>query len=157
MRAVRRLANPDIVLILVGGGELQDEIDAVAAAEPGRFRVVPFQNQSRMPVVYRMGDLFVLPSAHGETWGLAVNEALACGRPVLVSDRVGCAADLIDADCGGVFRWNDLDGLADAMNRLVEDPARLAAMRAAAAGRARAFDIAATEAGLAAALADARA
>jgi len=154
MRAVQRRANPDIVLVLVGGGELQAEIDAVAAAAPARFRVIPFQNQSRMPVVYRLGDLFVLPSGHGETWGLAVNEALACGRPVLVSDRVGCAADVIDADCGDVFRWDDLDGLADVMNRLVQDSSRLAAMRAAAAVRACAFDIAATEASLVTALAE---
>jgi glycosyltransferase involved in cell wall biosynthesis len=155
MRVVQRLHKSDIVLVLVGGGELKEEIDAIAAADPDRFRVIPFQNQNRMPVVYRLGDLFVLPSAHGETWGLAVNEALACGRPALVSDRVGCAADLIDADCGGIFRWDDLDGLAEAMNHLLDDRGRLAAMRAAAATRARAFDIAATETGLVAALADA--
>ena len=44
--------------------------------------------------------------AYGETWGLAVNEALACGRPVLVSDRVGCAEDVVDESCGRVFPFD---------------------------------------------------
>ena len=152
MRTVQRLGNPDIVLALVGGGELQNEIDGIAAAEPARFRVIPFQNQSRMPVVYRLGDLFVLPSANGETWGLAVNEALACGRPVLVSDRVGCAADVVEPGSGRVCPWNDLDAFGTAMNELAQDRDRLMAMRAAAARRARLFDIAITEATLVAAL-----
>ena len=94
MRAVQVFSDPGLLLIMVGGGELSAEVNATAAADPVRFRVLPFQNQTRMPVVYRLGHLFILPSAFGETWGLAVNEALACGRPVLVSDRVGCAADV---------------------------------------------------------------
>ncbi len=40
-----------------------------------------FQNQQKMPLVYRLCDIFVLPSmGPGETWGLAVNEAMACKR-----------------------------------------------------------------------------
>ena len=62
MRAVAQLRDRAFVLILVGAGELQEEIDAIAAADPSRFRVLPFQNQSRMPIVYRLGDIFVLPS-----------------------------------------------------------------------------------------------
>ena len=47
-----------------------------------------------MPAVYRLGDVFILPS-NTDTWGLVINEALACSRAVIVSDRTGCAADLI--------------------------------------------------------------
>ncbi|MBI3878485.1 MAG: glycosyltransferase family 4 protein [Verrucomicrobia bacterium] len=108
MNAVRDFPDPRLVLVLVGDGELGGEVRRLAAERPERFRVVPFQNQTRMPVVYRLGDVFTIPSAHGETWGLAVNEALACGRPVLVSDRVGCAADVMrPGENGEVFRWND--------------------------------------------------
>jgi glycosyltransferase involved in cell wall biosynthesis len=152
MRSMKRLNHPGIVLVLAGAGELQGEIDAIAAADPGRFRVIPFQNQSRMPLVYRLGDLFVLPSAYGETWGLAVNEALACGRPVLVSDRVGCAADVVDASCGRTFRRSDGSALANAVDELVENQGKLAEMRVAAAARARLFDVAVTEAALIAAM-----
>jgi glycosyltransferase involved in cell wall biosynthesis len=152
MRAVQQLNNPGIVLVLVGGGELQDEIDRLAAADPGRFRVIPFQNQSRMPVVYRLGDLFVLPSAHGETWGLAVNEALACGRPVLVSDRVGCAVDVVDSSCGQIFNWSDLSAIGKIVDELVKNSDRLPRMRVAASARARLFDVSVTEAALVAAV-----
>ncbi len=148
MRAVARRREPGLVLVLVGGGELQAEVDAIAAADPSRFRVLPFQNQSRMPAVYRLGDIFVLPSAYGESWGLAVNEALACGRPVVVSDRVGCAADVLDPTCGRIFPWNDWTGLEKAVDALVENADKLAGMRRAASARAWSFDVAATETAL---------
>ena len=49
-----------------------------------------------MPGIYKMADVFVLPSkGPGETWGLAVNEAMACSLPVLVSDKCGCYPDLV--------------------------------------------------------------
>lgn len=145
MRAVRDLSEENVVLIMVGGGELEADVRAVAAEEPQRFIVLPFQNQSRMPLVYRLGELCVLPSAYGETWGLAVNEAIACGRAVLVSDRVGCAQDLVDAAIGRVFSWDDQDSLPRALGELVRDRRRLAAMGSVAASRARTFDVAATE------------
>ncbi|TDG35324.1 glycosyltransferase [Pedobacter changchengzhani] len=53
-----------------------------------------FQNQLQMPVVYQACDLFCLPSL-SETWGLAVNEAMASGKAVLISDKVGCGIDLV--------------------------------------------------------------
>jgi glycosyltransferase involved in cell wall biosynthesis len=147
MRAVSRLQN-SVVLVLVGSGELQDEINAIAAADPARFRVLPFANQSRMPVVYRLADIFVLPSAYGETWGLAVNEALACGRPVIVSDRVGCTADVVNPTCGRVFAWNDWSAFERIVEPLINDPGQLADMGRAGSLRAIAFDVAVTEAAL---------
>jgi len=148
MRAVAQLRDSAIVLIMVGAGELHGEINSLAAADPSRFRVLPFQNQTRMPIVYRLGDMFVLPSGSGETWGLAVNEALACGRPVIVSDRVGCAADVIDSSCGWVFRWNDWGEFNTLITKLARCGFPLAAMRRGAFERARAFDVAVTETAL---------
>jgi glycosyltransferase involved in cell wall biosynthesis len=101
-----------------------------------------------MPVVYRLGDLFVLPSSHGETWGLAVNEALACGRPVLVSDRVGCARDVVNPSCGAVFAAHSPDSLSRSLSELTKDAEKLRNMGRAAAQRARAFDIGITETSL---------
>jgi glycosyltransferase involved in cell wall biosynthesis len=141
MRAFARLPDPSLMLVMAGSGELQAEIDAIAAADPARFRVLPFQNQSRMPVVYRLGDIFVLPSAFGESWGLAVNEAMACGRPVIVSDRVGCAPDVVDASCGRIFPWNDWGEFGRTVAAMFGDPGKLAEMRRAAGARARAFDV----------------
>jgi glycosyltransferase involved in cell wall biosynthesis len=152
MRAFAQLPDPSLVLVMAGSGELQGEIDAIAAGDAARFRVLPFQNQSRMPIVYRLGDIFVLPSGFGESWGLAVNEALACGRPVIVSDRVGGAADTVDASCGRIFPWNDWGIFGRAVEAMFGDPEKLADMRRAAGERARAFDIGVAETALVAAV-----
>jgi glycosyltransferase involved in cell wall biosynthesis len=152
MRAVARLPDPALVLVMAGSGELQGEIDAIAATDPARFKILPFQNQSRMPVVYRLGDIFVLPSGFGESWGLAVNEALACGRSVIVSDRVGCAADVVDASCGRIFRADDWTEFGKTVTAMFGDPDKLADMRRAAGERARAFDVGVAEKALVAAV-----
>lgn len=88
-------------LIFVGGGTLEIDLRARAADVPN-VHFLPFQNQSRMPSIYRLADVFVLPSrGPGETWGLALNEALASGRAVIASDRVGAARDLIEPGRNG--------------------------------------------------------
>ena len=93
---------------------------------------LPFQNQSIMPLVYRLGDVFVLPSkGPGETWGLAINEAMACGRPVIASDKCGAAADMIkDNENGFVFKAGDENDLYNCMEKMVN--ADLASMGARA-------------------------
>jgi glycosyltransferase involved in cell wall biosynthesis len=70
-----------------------------------------------MPVVYRLADIFVLPSkGPGETWGLAINEAMASGRGVIVSDKCGCSNDLVLAGKNGyVFENGNVDSLKNAM------------------------------------------
>jgi glycosyltransferase involved in cell wall biosynthesis len=148
MRAIQSMADPRFVLVMVGNGVLEDEVNRLAASSPSTFRVLPFQNQQRMPVVYRLADLLILPSAFGETWGLAVNEAMACSRPVLASDRVGCAADVIDASCGRVFPFDDLAAMTSALEQMAANREELAQMGRAAALRAPMFDIGVTESSL---------
>jgi glycosyltransferase involved in cell wall biosynthesis len=119
MQAVQRAADSRIVLVMVGDGEFSHEVKHFAGTEPDRFRVIPFQNQSQMPVVYRLGDLLILPSAYGETWGLAVNEAFACSRPALVSDRVGCSLDLIKPSLNGdIFQADNWDHFTEKLAAL---------------------------------------
>jgi len=115
-------------LIFVGDGALDSSLRAQAA---GRRDVhfTGFQNQAIMPTVYRLADVIVLPSSRGETWGLAINEGMACGRPAIVSDRVGCGKDLINAGhTGFVFEHGDTGGLKQSMTHFVEDRGRAAAM-----------------------------
>jgi len=145
MRAVREFAPAHVTLVMVGAGELETEVRALAARNPERFYVLPFQNQSRMPLVYRIGDLCILPSGHGETWGLAVNEALACGRPVIVSDKVGCAADLVERDCGWVFPSEDWRELGRILHEAAQGAERLFSMRVAARSKAHTFEVRTTE------------
>ncbi len=64
----------------------------------------------------------ILPSDHGETWGLVVNEAFACSLPAIVSDQVGCAADLVhDEQTGYVFPFGDWDKLSRLLSEIRAD------------------------------------
>jgi len=95
INAFKTMTYPDIRLLIVGNGLLEQKLKEEAAGDE-RILFLDFQNQQLMPVVYRLGNVFVLPSkGPGETWGLSINEAMACARPVIVSDRCGSAVDLV--------------------------------------------------------------
>ena len=105
-------------LVIVGNGPLEERLKMQAAGS-AHIHFIGFQNQRMMPVVYRLGDVFVLPSVGpGETWGLGVNEAMACGKAVVVSDKAGCAVDLVrHGENGYVFAAGDAGDLADKLGR----------------------------------------
>ena len=117
-------------LLLVGSGELSNSIKSEIAntsksasnQTPNSITIIPFQNQSVMPIVYRLCDIFVLPSkGPGETWGLSVNEAMACGKPVIVSDKCGCARELVKKDVNGyIFKSGDMSDLVDKMQMMLD-------------------------------------
>jgi glycosyltransferase involved in cell wall biosynthesis len=89
-------------VLFVGSGVLLPQIKA-AAQKDSRIRIMDFQNQRQMPAIYRVADLFVLPSSGpGETWGLSINEAMAAGKAVVATDKVGAAVDLIEAGVNGL-------------------------------------------------------
>ncbi|MES2937398.1 MAG: glycosyltransferase family 4 protein [Pseudomonadota bacterium] len=116
-------------LLVVGTGELMDEAQAFAAEHNLPVSFAGFLNQSEIPCAYAAADALVLPSDFGETWGLVVNEAMACGRAAVVSDRAGCAVDLVvPGETGAVFPFGDTAALARALADLASDPARLRAM-----------------------------
>lgn len=104
----------------VGAGELEDSLRREAASSGIVATFHGFQNQSRMPLIYAAADLLVLPSDYQETWGLVVNEAMACGVPAVVSDAVGCGPDLIDPGrTGAVFPFGDIAALAEAIRSVL--------------------------------------
>ncbi len=109
-------------LVYVGSGVLETQLKRRFDRNPN-IHFVGFQNQSKMPVWYRVADVFCLPSkGPGETWGLAVNEALACGRQVIVSDRVGCAEDMVMClDRCFQFKHDSIDQLNELMSTLCEE------------------------------------
>ncbi|MDO8704743.1 MAG: glycosyltransferase family 4 protein, partial [Sulfuricaulis sp.] len=82
-------------VILVGDGALLETCrNTIAADKLTNVHLVGFKNQSELPTYYAAADVLVLPSEY-ETWGLVVNEAMACGLPCIVSDACGAAADMI--------------------------------------------------------------
>jgi glycosyltransferase involved in cell wall biosynthesis len=119
-------------LVFVGNGALEAQLRQLAGGRTD-IHFLPFQNQLAMPAVYRLGDLFVLPSV-SETWGLALNEAMACGRVVVASDKVGGARDLVTQDVTGwVFESGSVAGLARLLSKAATcDPSVLRVMGEAA-------------------------
>ncbi len=121
-------------LVYVGDGPLHKELE-IRAASLGiadRVRFLGFVNQSGLPAVYAASDLLVLPSDF-EPFGLVVNEAMVCGCPAVVSDRVGAKYDLIrEGETGYVFPCGDIAALANILSELLADRPRLARMGAAA-------------------------
>jgi glycosyltransferase involved in cell wall biosynthesis len=99
---IKKLPKSEFVVLFVGSGSLENELKQKA---PNNCIFLGFQNQSVMPIIYRMADVFVLPSVGpGETWGLAMNEALACGVPVIASEKCGWAIDLINSSNGMIVK-----------------------------------------------------
>jgi glycosyltransferase involved in cell wall biosynthesis len=111
----------DLHLLFVGNGPLEQELKSKAENHK-HVHFIDFQNQRQMPVVYQACDLFCLPSAGpGETWGLAINEAMASGKAILASDKVGSAIDLIHPRRnGGIFKANDLSSLTAKLDELTK-------------------------------------
>jgi glycosyltransferase involved in cell wall biosynthesis len=109
------------VVVYLGAGSLQEEIETAASIDPPiTVRFVGFQNQLGLSAFYHASDCLVLPSLHDETWGLVVNEALVHGVPAVVSDAVGCAPDLIeDGATGAVFEAGNAEALAHALHRIL--------------------------------------
>jgi glycosyltransferase involved in cell wall biosynthesis len=120
VRAVARL-GPRASLLVVGTGELEQQCRNEAEKLGIRVTWTGFLNQSELGRAYAVADCLVLPSDWGETWGLVVNEALATGLPCVVSDRVGCAPDLITpGETGVIFPMGDVTALAAALQRVGE-------------------------------------
>lgn len=114
--------NPDAHLLFVGDGpkrgDLENKIKTSGLEDS--VTLAGFVNQSRLPDFYAGADALVLPSGPMETWGLVVNEAMAAGLPVIVSDAVGCSPDLvIEGENGLIFPYRDTTALADQMGRFV--------------------------------------
>lgn len=109
-------------LIYVGSGNLEHELRATTKGAQN-IHLVGFKNQSEMPIWYRVADTLCLPSkGPSETWGLAVNEAMACGCTAIVSDRVGCTEDLVAPfNPFRVLKFDDVPSWSVAIRQAVAD------------------------------------
>jgi glycosyltransferase involved in cell wall biosynthesis len=124
LKAARQLksgSNQPFTVVMAGSGELEPELRTFCV-DHGLDNVVftGFINQSELPSLYGAADLFVMPSEY-EPWGLAVNEAMCAGLPIVVSREVGCVPDLVrDGVNGYTPAAGDIPGLSQALRRLIE-------------------------------------
>jgi glycosyltransferase involved in cell wall biosynthesis len=114
-----RRAHPEVRGLIVGDGPLRAELEEYQRAHDTGGTMIGFLNQMEIARAYAASDALVLPSTGEETWGLVVNEAMACGVPAIVSDEVGCAPDLIEEGrTGFTYPCRDVAALADRMTRV---------------------------------------
>jgi glycosyltransferase involved in cell wall biosynthesis len=127
-----RINNEKVKFIIVGNGVLEKELKLIAA-ENKQVIFMDFQNQLKMPVVYRLADILILPSkGPGETWGLAANEAMASGCALMLSNKVGGAVDLIKNEENGIiFDLTELDKCVEFIQKLLNDKTILSKMKLA--------------------------
>lgn len=128
-----RVSGTDAYLVIIGDGEERAALEAQSAgsAFAQDIRFLGFKNQTELPAYFALCDVFVLPSIH-EPWGLVVNEVMDAARAVVVSDDVGCQADLVrDGVNGRVYPAGNTAALAAALQDVLATPGRAQAMGAA--------------------------
>lgn len=114
IRVFRNL--PRLRLHIAGMGELEERLKACAGSNVIFHGQV---EQSRLRELYMAYDALILPSV-SEPWGIVVEEALACGMPVIVSSNVGCAEDIVGSDYGLIFPNGDEAALKGAVERMCD-------------------------------------
>jgi glycosyltransferase involved in cell wall biosynthesis len=133
--------EPHPYLVIVGDGEQRAALER-QAAESGLegVRFCGFRNQSELPRFFDLATVFVLPSRH-EPWGLIVNEVMNAGRAVIVSDDVGCQADLVEDGVEGcVFPVGDVAALTAALRKVLATPETATAMGQRALAKIQTWD-----------------
>jgi glycosyltransferase involved in cell wall biosynthesis len=119
LRAFAKAKLSNALLVFAGEGPLRSQLESEAAALgiAPRVRFLGFVNQTQLPAIYISADLLVLPSEY-DAFGVVVNEAMLCGCPVAVSDRVGAGRDLVAPVCPEfIFPCGDADALAAILQR----------------------------------------
>jgi glycosyltransferase involved in cell wall biosynthesis len=107
-------------LVFAGGGPLRPELQSIAKTiYPGTVRFADFVQRDELASHYGLADCLIFPT-HSDPWGLVVNEAMACGLPVICGQAAGCAADLVKAN-GRLIDSRNVDQLAHAMQELATD------------------------------------
>jgi glycosyltransferase involved in cell wall biosynthesis len=123
VHAAARTGDERLLLVLAGDGPERERLVDLARIRGIRLVVLGEQAWGPPIELYAAADVFVLLSDH-ETWAVVVNEAAACGLPVILSDRVGAAHDLlVDGENGVLVETGDVEAVAEALGRLARDPA----------------------------------
>jgi len=134
---LRAFAKADIAkaqLVFAGEGPLRAQLQTEAASLgiADRVRFLGFVNQTQLPAIYTAADLMVLSSEY-DAFAVVVNEAMCCGCPVIASDKVGAARDLVAPVAPEfVYPCGDVPALSKILRSALSERPRLASLAAAA-------------------------
>ncbi len=111
----------EVGLIFAGAGAAHQGLKQKSSAIEGHIGFLDFVHREDLPAVYALADALMFPT-HSDPWGLVVNEAMACGLPVVGTKVAGCARDLIASGGNGlVVAPHDVRALTQAMQTLAAD------------------------------------
>jgi glycosyltransferase involved in cell wall biosynthesis len=116
IRAICRLNDDRIALVIAGSGIERDSLQELAGGDP-RVVFAGSVEQCRLPLYYAMADVMVLP-AREEPWGLVINEAMASGLAVIAHRHCGATLDLVRNDNGVALETFSVEELAGKMKLL---------------------------------------
>ena len=107
---------------MLGEGPLRGELERYAATHSvPDVHFIGFKNQTRLPTWYRSASVLAVPS-EDEPWGLVINEAMCCGVPVITTEEVGAAADLVqDGVTGYLYPCGNVSELEKRLNTVISD------------------------------------
>jgi 1,2-diacylglycerol 3-alpha-glucosyltransferase len=111
-------------LVIIGDGLLEGKLKSLTQTLriESRVHFIGHLPAHKLAPYYGLASAFILPSSHFEQWGLVVNEAMAAGLPVLVSDVCGCVPDLvINGNTGYSFDPNDTNGFLERLVKMSSD------------------------------------
>jgi L-malate glycosyltransferase len=123
-------------LLLVGDGPERAPVEHLVQERGLESRVLFLGNQEFVEDIFPMADVFLLPSLH-ESFGLSALEAMAAGVPVVVTKIGGPPEVVVEGECGFLRAPDDLDGMTDAVHRILADPDLARALGEAGVRRSR--------------------
>jgi glycosyltransferase involved in cell wall biosynthesis len=120
-----------IGLVFVGDSPNRQSLeDQARSISPGIVRFAGFAQREQLAIYYALAEMLVLPT-YTDTWGLVVNEAMACGLPVILSQAAGCGAELVTENWNGrIIAPRDVSSLSFAMGDMAREPEGCAVMGA---------------------------
>ena len=119
LRACEQIDCDDVVFLIIGGTKETFQKE-VSKDIPDYIRLYPFMTKQELLQYYKAADFFVLPTRE-DVWGLVINEAMACGLPVITTNRCGAGLELIQSGQNGyIVKTDDENELANYLNKMLD-------------------------------------
>ena len=132
--------RPGLRLLVVGGGDLEEALVHVPTTVRDQVTFLGAASETDKAAALATADVYVAPNMGHESFGIVLVEAMAAGTAVLASELPAFRRVLEGGRCGELFRTGDAADLAGRMTRLLDDPARRAALVDAASTAVRRYD-----------------
>ena len=116
IRAAKNM-DPSVGWYIVGGAPTKEFAEMVEASKLHNVHFIDFLKKDELIEYYRASDVFVLMTV-SDVWGLVVNEAMACGLPIITTDKCVAGLDLVDDENGALLRVGDDTGLKEKLEHL---------------------------------------